>query len=87
MCYRGEVLKARGRGVSTNCSDGYWVSYRMVSMKYSLRERGECQVEVRLDWDLCYQSVYRHRWCARGVRLGEGSRGHEDEHGARWWEH
>ena len=23
----------------------------------------------------------------KGVRLGEGSRGHEDEHGARWWEH
>ena len=87
MCYRGEVLKARGGGVSTNRSDGYWVSYCVVSMEYSLRERDECQVGVRLDWELCHQSVYRHRGCARGVRLGEGSRGHEDEHGARWWEH
>ena len=82
VCHRGEVLKARGCGLTTNCSDGYRVPYCVIRMEYGLRKRDERQVYIGLGRELCHQSIYWDRVRAMGVRASEGGCGYEDEHGA-----
>ena len=80
--HRGEVLKACRRGFTTNCSDGYRVSYCVVRVEDGLRKRDERQVYVGLGRELCHQSMYWDRARAMEVRASEGDGGYEDEHGA-----
>ena len=82
MCHRGVVLKARGRDLTTDCSDGYRVSYCVVRMEYGLWKRDERQVYMGLDRESCHQSMYWDRARAMGARASEGGCGYEDEHGA-----
>ena len=71
VLHRGEVSKTCRRGFTTDCSDGYRVSYRVVRMEYGLRKRDERQVHVGLDRKLCHQPMYRDRARAMEARASD----------------